>query len=173
MDQYPYRFQAPIDRYDFGTYHYTVVYLPWEITDRLPMDEYPRLRVRAEIDHVPVEGALMPDRLGSPQTRHLDYDPGRAGERIWYLMVSRKVMSRLGKAIGDDVSVRFGVADQNAVEIPDALQEMLDDNPRLREIWDTLSAGKRRGLVHPIATARTAPTLHKRLTALEATLLDL
>ena len=120
--------------------------MPTEITDSLPVKEFPRLRIEAEIDDVPVAGTLMPDRLGSPQTSHLEGALGEAGLQVWYLMASKKVLKQIGKRIGDEVEVRLRVADQSAVVIPDALAGYLDAQPEVREAWGKLTPGKQRGL---------------------------
>jgi Bacteriocin-protection, YdeI or OmpD-Associated/Domain of unknown function (DUF1905) len=172
MDHFAFHFSTQIDKYDFGKYFYTVVYLPEQLVPELPLEQFPRLRIEAEVNGFTVHGALMPDVLGSPQTKHL---LGKNAEprRIWYLMVSKKVLNAIGKSLGDQVSVDFRIADQNQVEIPSALQDMLEENPRLQEIWDTLTPGKKRGFAHTIQTAKTEKTRLKRLEVLEVSLLEL
>jgi Bacteriocin-protection, YdeI or OmpD-Associated/Domain of unknown function (DUF1905) len=172
VDSFTHHFTATVDKYDFGTYFYTVVYLPQNIADTLPLQQYPRLRVDAEIDGHPVQGALMPDTLGSPQTKHLSGHPSER-RRIWYLMVSKKVLTRIAKALGEEVHVQFSIADQNSVEVPGALQDMLEENPRLQEIWQKLTPGKQRGFAHTIRSAKTEKTRLKRLENLEIMLLEL
>ena len=166
-------FAATVDKYDFGKYFYTVVYFPKVVTDALPLEQYPRLRLAAEIDGVTVDGALMPDKVGSAQTKHLLEAGLPAGQQIWYYIVSKKLLRKIGKTLGDTVTVYFTIADQDAVNVPRALSELLEQNDRLREIWQTLSAGKRRGLVHGLNTAKTSATRAKRLEQLEIALLEI
>jgi hypothetical protein len=173
MDAFTHQFTTPVDMYDFGKYFYTVVYLPQDIADTLPLQQYPRLRVDAEIDGHPVQGALIPDTLGSPQTKHLLARPSAERRRIWYLMVSKKILTRVAKSLGDEVHVQFSIADQNSVEVPGALQDMLEENPRLQEIWQKLTPGKQRGFAHTVRSAKTEKTRLKRLEALEIMLLEL
>jgi len=165
-------FTTTLNKYDFGKYFYTVVYFPQHVLDTLPLEQFPRLRLEAEIDGVFVEGALMPDKAGSAQTRHLRGEGLLEGQRVWYFLVSKKVLKAIGKALGDEVLVSFTVADQDAVDLPRALEELLEDHPRLCEAWDALSAGKKRSLVHPIKTAKTQATRARRLEELEILLLE-
>ena len=173
MGDFLFCFTAHIDKYDFGKYFYTVVYLPKQMVPKLPLEQFPRLRIEAEVNGFMVNGALMPDVMGSPQTKHLPLEANEEPQRIWYLMVSKKVLKAIGKSLGDQVTVRFRIADQNQVEIPFALQEMLEGNPRLQDIWDTLTPGKKRGFAHTIQSAQTEKTRLKRLEILEISLLEL
>jgi Bacteriocin-protection, YdeI or OmpD-Associated len=173
VERYTNGFAAVVDKYDFGKYFYTVVYFPRAITDELPLDQYPRLRLEAEIDGLSVDGALMPDKVGSAQTKHL-LDAGLPeGQKIWYYIVSKKVLQKIGKSLGNEVTVYFRIAQQDAVDVPGALTELLERNERLREKWQALSAGKRRGLVHGLNTAKTSATRTKRLEQIEIALLEL
>lgn len=164
-------FSTVVDRYDFDAYHYTVAYLPPDATVHLPLETHPRLRVEATVDGVLVIGALMPDRVGSNQTSHL-LETRPEGERVWYLMIPKRVLKRLKKTLGDPLEVAVRPGDQDAVDEPKALSDALEANPRLRDLWDALTPGKRRTLAHPIRAARTEATRQKRLEALEVTLLE-
>ncbi|MEL6327735.1 MAG: YdeI/OmpD-associated family protein [Cyanobacteria bacterium J06626_23] len=138
-------FEAPIEYHDFGRMGYTVVYLPEEIREQLPFDEYPRLRVDAEVNEQPIDGAFQPG-----QGRH-------------YLMLSKRLLKSAELSLGDVVSVNFRVADQDAVTVPDELQRALDANAQTLALWEKLTPGKRRGLAHRVASARTMPTRLKRV----------
>ncbi len=141
----PYEFTAPVEAHDFETFSYTVVYLPERLVTALPLDRHPRLRIEAEVNGVPLKAALMP-----------------AGGR-WYLMLSKAMLKRAGLAMGDQAHIAFAVADQDAVDVPPPLAEALDAEPELREAWEALTPGKRRGLAHRVASAKTAPTIAKRV----------
>lgn len=153
---HPHVFTASIERRHMGgELHYTVVFLPREIAERLPLDRWPRLRVDASVGGVPVEGTWMP-----------------SGDGRRYLMTPRKLLKRLGIGVGDEVEVSFAVADQDAVAVPPALAEALAEHDDLRGIWERWSPGKRRGLAHRIAQARTEPTRRKRVEEVLAALAD-
>lgn len=174
MNHYPYSFDAKVDKYDFGKYFYTVVYIPQSIVTELPLNEFPRLRINAQIDGlILIEGALTPDKLGSPQTKHLSFNHNLKGTSIWYLLLSKKTLKAIKKEIGSIVQVRFNIADQDHVEIPAALQSMLDKNQRINDTWKGLSAGKKRSLVFPILNSKTSHTLNSRLEILHDLLLDM
>ena len=81
----------------------------------------------------------------------------------FYLMVSRRLMKRLGAENGDEIEIRFGLADQDAVRVPVELAEALDAHADLREVWDGWTAGKRRGWAHRVASAKAAETRRRRV----------
>jgi hypothetical protein len=165
-------FSATLEKYDFGKYFYTVVYFPQSVTDVLPLTEHPRLRVHAIVNGYHLDGALMPDRIGSKQTKHLK-TPSNTGQKVWYLLLGKRVLNSIKKQLGEEVTVFFAIADQEAVNVPRILEERLLEQPRLQEIWDSLTAGKKRGLVHPLNSAKSLATKQKRLEQLELLLLEL
>ncbi len=144
---YPYQFEAPICHHDVGSdkYRYRVVYLPDALKTELPLGEYPRLRINGEVDELPFEAALTPVR-------------GK-----WYILFSRASLSKIGKNVDDIVSVRFEIADQDAVTVPEALDNALQGDAHMQTLWDNLTAGKKRALAHRVASAKTAPTQAKRI----------
>jgi Bacteriocin-protection, YdeI or OmpD-Associated len=172
VDHFPHQFVTIIDKYDYGKYFYTVFYLPDEVRTELPLEQNPRLRIEAEINGFALEGALLPDRIGSAQTKHL-LTSANQGQKIWYCVISKDTLKRIGKTLGEEIFVALRFGDQNAVEMPGALQEWLRQNTRLQEIWDRLTPGKKRGFAHQIKTAKTIKTREKRLEALEIQLLEL
>lgn len=171
-----YQFTANLDKYDFQKYVYTGVYLPAAIIEELARElaKYPRLRIDALVDDAFINAALIPDKVGSMQTKHLLINhPELESQRIWFLTVSSKVLKAIGKQIGEVVEVKFTIADQNYVEIPDGLNQYLNQNPSIKAKFESLTAGKKRSLVQPLLTARTKETFEKRLLVLQETLFDL
>ena len=144
---YDFEFDAPITTHDVGAsrYVYTVVFCPDDIARALPLREYPRLRIRGEIEDAPIEAALNP-----------------AGGR-WYLLLSKQRLREIGRRVGDTVSVRFSVTDQDRVEIPALLADALASSPELRTEWDRQSAGMQRGLAYRITSAKREATQVRRL----------
>jgi uncharacterized protein YdeI (YjbR/CyaY-like superfamily) len=61
------------------------------------------------------------------------------------------------------LEVRFKVADQDAVDIPDYLSNALQKHPAERALWDAATPGKKRGLAFKVAAAKTDPTRQKRV----------
>ena len=141
---HPFEITVPVTRRPMGKeLFYTVVELPSDLD--LPFGGQPRLRVEGEIDGLPFEGTWMPG-AGGPH----------------YLMTPAKTLRRIGKAVGDDVTLRFSIADPDAVREPPELTEALAEMPDLREIWDGWSPGKRRGYAHRVHTAKAPATKSKR-----------
>ena len=143
---YPHSFEGPVEVHDVGSdrYLYRVVWLPGDVAQALPLAEFPRLRVEGEMNDVPFESALHPVR-------------GR-----WYLLLSEAFLKRALPNGDGLLDVRFAVADQNAVSIPDELAELLEFDSTARSAWSALSPGKRRFLAHPVSTAKRKDTRERR-----------
>ncbi|MEN0087824.1 MAG: YdeI/OmpD-associated family protein [Pseudomonadota bacterium] len=156
----PYEFTATIDMIDYGRMVYAVVFVPPPLAAKLPFDSQPRLRVVAELrtngsDREIVEhaGALLPESRGH------------------YILLSKKVLTKLKAEIGDEISIAFAIDDPDRVDVPSILSEALAEEPDLEDAWRALTPGKRRGLAYRIAQAKTEPTKHKRLDELRMQLL--
>ena len=147
MSFYPHAFEAPIEYHSVGsdTYAYTVVFVPEELADALPLEAHPRLRISGEVSDTPIEAALTPVR-------------GR-----WYILLSKRVLKTIDARIGDLVEVRFKIADQDAVDVPLALQRALAAHPTEAALWEAATPGKQRGLAYRVTTAKTDPTREKHI----------
>lgn len=142
-------FEGEIERFGVGKTRkvwYRVVFLPADIAASLPFGAYPRLRIEGEIADVPVAGAWIP-----------------AGDGRHYFIVGPRVLKDAGVDIGDRVEMRFGIADQNAVDVPPELQRALAANAAALQAWEALTPGKQRGWAHLVHGARTAPTRSRRI----------
>ena len=153
---YPYAFEGRLVRHGVGRARqiwYKVVFLPASLVSELPFSRFPRLRVDAEIGECSASGAWLPSGDG----RH-------------YFIVAPPVIKAMAAQVGDTMPFRFAVADQDAVDVPEALQRALVANPNSLTAWNKLSPGKRRGLTYPIHAARTEATradrVHKLIVAL-------
>ena len=144
---YDHEFEGPIAYHDVGSerYRYTVVYLPDHLKPSLPLEEFPRLRIAGEVNDYPFDAALTPVK----------------GE--WYILLSKRTLEAIEARVDDEVTVRFRVADQDAVEVPEALRLALEDSPAIKALWDGLTPGKKRGLAYRVGSAKTAPTQAKRV----------
>lgn len=147
MDFFPHQFAGKVVRHDIGsdTYAYTVVWVPGEIATNLQLEKTPRLRVVGEIGEVPFKGALHPVR----------------GQ--WYILLSKKMLARIGCSHGDHVDVHFRPDRQDTVDVPAVLQTALADDDELRDLWDGQTPGKQRSLAYLVASAKTPPTQLKRI----------
>ena len=159
MSFYQHEFAGEIARHSMGInkrgeLFYTVVYVPTETIEALPLDEHPRLRVEGEIAEMPFEGAINPSK-----GRH-------------YLMVSKKLMKARALVVGDEVAVRFNVGDQDYVDISAELQQALDDNPTAMALWDNLTAGRKRGFATLVNSAKRSATREARAAKVIGYILD-
>ena len=141
-------FEAEIVRHSMGTnargeLHYTVVFLPADVTAALPGGG--PLRAAGEIAEMPIEGALMPT----------------GGRR--YLMVPRPLMRGRGLEVGDAVEVRLSLADPDAVDVPSELRVAIHAEEAIASGWDALTPGRKRGLAHRVVSAKRAETRAKRV----------
>jgi Bacteriocin-protection, YdeI or OmpD-Associated/Domain of unknown function (DUF1905) len=146
MSAYPFAFEGIIAYYTFDRYAYTVIYLPENLERKLPFDSHPRLRIAGEVADFPVEGAWQP-----------------AGDGRRYFILSKRFLRAAGVAVGDVVEMRFGIADQNAVMVPDALVAALTRNRPLDRKWRSLTPGAQRAFAHRVATAKTEATQARRI----------
>ncbi|MEO1792878.1 MAG: YdeI/OmpD-associated family protein [Cyanobacteria bacterium J06629_19] len=144
MTDFPYIFDSPIVSHDWGKFSYSVVFVPEDMQAELSFDQFPRLRVEAEVGNTPFSGAFQPvkDR--------------------YYLLLSKRFLKSAGLALGDWVTVRLRIADQDAVDVPPALQLALDEDGHAKALWEKLTPGKRRGLAYQVASAKTTPTQTRR-----------
>ncbi|MEM6596154.1 MAG: YdeI/OmpD-associated family protein [Pseudomonadota bacterium] len=153
MEFYPFDYETEVTIRDFGKYHYVCINLPSDMEKALPFKEYPRLRVKGEMSGYDFEGAWQPQKDGSR-----------------WLMIPKEIQKAAGLEIGDTIRVSFGLADQNAVTEPPELVDALSEAPEVREAWDALTPGKRRGFCFAIDKAKAPATKQKRIAELFDTL---
>ncbi|MEL6688126.1 MAG: YdeI/OmpD-associated family protein [Pseudomonadota bacterium] len=102
--------------------------------------------MEGEIADVPISNAFIP-----------------TGDGRVYVIVGPEVRDAADVGLSDRVEMRFKVADQNAVDVPDRLAERLEQNPRIKSLWERLPPGKKRGMSHHVGTAKTDKTREKRV----------
>jgi len=151
---FPHSFTAQVVHHDVGSerYRYTVVFVPDEVKADLPLGEYPKLRITGEVDDHPIEAALTPV----------------TGEH--YILLSKKLLAAIGKRLGDEVELRFRIADQDAVEVPERLSDVLARDAAMRALWEDATPGKQRALAYMVAAAKRAETQDKRIAQVFAVL---
>jgi hypothetical protein len=143
---YPYEFTDCVAYYAFDRYAYTVLFLPSELQANLPFKKFPRLRIEGEINDWPVQGAWQP-----------------AGDGKYYLILSKRFLKEAGLAAGSFVSMRFCIADQNAVDVPAELALSIKKNKTFAKAWEKLTPGTQRAFSHRVASAKAESTRHRRL----------
>lgn len=151
---FPHAFTAEIVQHDVGSerYRYTVIFVPEEVKADLPLGTYPKLRISGEVDDHPIEAALTPVR----------------GEH--YILLSKKLLAAIGKGLGDEVELRFRIADQDAVDVPERLEAALARDAAMRALWQAATPGKQRALAYMVASAKRAATQDQRIDKVAAVL---
>lgn len=86
-----------------------------------------------------------------------------------FLWTGQSLLDRIGASPGEMVEVRLRPAPDDAVDTPEDVAGALA-RAGMTAVWEGLTAGKRRGLLYQIATAKTAPTRDKRIARLVADL---
>lgn len=155
---YLHSFEGPVDRFGVGKTRkvwYTVLFLPPELESELPFGAYPRLRVEGEIADLPVEGAWIP-----------------TGDGRRCFIVAPRVLKGAAISIGDVIEMRFGIADQSAVDMPAELVAALARSAEAGAAWRALTPGKQRGLTHRIHGAKAPETRRRRTDEVIAILID-
>lgn len=135
-------FEGRIEPLTWGRATYTILRLPDAAAQALA----PARRVAGEINDHPVNLAL---------TRAPVVD----GVFLW---TGQSLLDRIGLALFDLVEVRLRPAPDDTVDLDPDVQAALRAADRLAR-WDSLSPGRRRGLLYQISTAKTDTTRRKRI----------
>lgn len=147
MTWFTHSFEAVIERHSLGRkIWYHVLFLPPDIAAELPFDQHPQLRIEGEIADVPVKSAFIP-----------------AGDGRYYVIVSPETLKDADVRAGQSVDMRFRVADQSAVVVPEDLARALALDGEAAAAWDALTVGRRRGLAHHVASAKSTATRERRI----------
>jgi hypothetical protein len=144
MGYYAYSFEAQVAVLAYAPYDYTVIYVPPDIEHALQLELHPRLRIEGEIAEHPFNAAIIPSQQG----RHI--------------ILSRELLRDAGLQLGDVVEVRFNIADQDAVALPEELELALDADPDAREAWEQLTPGRRRGFAHLVGKPKSEATRQRK-----------
>jgi uncharacterized protein YdeI (YjbR/CyaY-like superfamily) len=67
-----------------------------------------------------------------------------------------------GIKIGDPVTVSFHLVDPDKLDLPEALQAVLDQDDAAKTAWDNLTTGYRRSLIHYITSVKRVDSQIKR-----------
>lgn len=145
MSDYPYQFEAKIEKYDFGKMFYSVVYVPEDVLSQIEFGKTKRLRIEGEVNGIRIQAAMMPTK-------------GK-----WYIMISKKLQKLCGATLGEVASIDFEIADQDSVTVPTELQFALEASPAAHDVWQSWTAGKRRSWCHRVATAKMSETRERRV----------
>lgn len=135
-------FEGRVEPVTWGRSTYTILRLPDDATRALGNTR----RVEGEIADHPVNLALS-------------RAPVVEGIFLW---TGQSLLDRIGIHPGEPVEVRLRPAPDDRVDLDPDIEAALIAGGVLTT-WESLTPGKRRGLLYQIATAKTAPTRQKRI----------
>lgn len=138
-------FEAAVEPMIWGRATYTVFRVPKAVVTALG----PTRRVEGEIAEHPVNLAL---------SRAPVFD----GIFLW---AGQSLLDRIGIEPNQSVELRLRPAPDDLVDLPDDISHALIAQGRMT-VWEALTAGKRRGLIHHVASAKTDATRQKRIVKL-------
>ena len=146
-----YKFEAMIEPLDWGKATYTILRVPADVAAALKADG--AQRVEGEINDFPVNFRLST----SPEVDGV------------FLWTGKTTMDTAGIAPFEPLQVRLRKADPDLVETPEDVMAALQAAGN-SAIWSALTAGKRRGLLYQVASAKRASTRTRRIEKLIAEL---
>lgn len=135
-------FEARVEPLTWGRSTYTILRLPEDASRALSKTR----RVEGEIADHPVNLALS-------------RAPVVEGVFLW---TGQSLLDRIGIRPGAPVEVRLRPAPDDRVDLDPDIEAALIAG-RVLAAWETLTPGKRRGLLYQIATAKTDQTRLKRI----------
>lgn len=141
------RFSAVIEPMEWGARTYTVLRLPATVAAQLQAQG--ATRVEGEINDHPVNFALSTS-------------PKIEGVFLW---AGKTTMEAAGIAQFEPLEVRLRKADPTEVETPEDLSAALRAAGKT-EAWRAQMAGKRRGMLYQVNTAKRAETRARRIAKL-------
>ena len=86
-----------------------------------------------------------------------------------FLYTGKSLLDRIGVSPDEPLEVRLRPAPTDQVDVPDDVTKALRAADRTAH-WDSLSPGKRRGVLHQITSAKRAETREKRIAKMLADL---
>lgn len=140
-------FEGAVEPMEWGKATYTVLRIPPEVVDALGKTK----RVEGEINDHPVNLALTKA-------------PVIDGVFIW---AGKTLLREVGIDPGERIEVRLRAAPDDLVEVPSDVVNALR-SAGLTESWDSLTAGKQRGMLYQVTSAKRAETRLKRIAKLLA-----
>lgn len=142
-------FEASVEPMVWGDSTYTVLRLPTDVLEALTAQR--ARRVEGEINHHPVNLAITKA-------------PVIDGAFVW---AGKSLLREIGIEPGEPLEVRLRKAPDDVVDTPDDVAAALRRAGHTAA-WEALTPGKRRGMLHQIATAKRAETRAKRISKLVA-----
>lgn len=138
-------FEGQVVPMEWGKSVYTVLPIPDDVAETLQAQG--AKRVEGEINDHPVNLAIATS-------------PAIDGFFLW---AGKSLLDEIGIAPGDRFEVTLRKANADKVEMPDDVILALRQAER-SDLWNALTPGKQRGLLHGINTAKRPETRIKRIT---------
>lgn len=138
-------FEGAVEPAEWGRATYTILRLPHGVVEALGNAK----RVEGEINEHWVNLSLS-------------RAPVVEGVFLW---AGRSLLDRLGVEPGAPLEVRLRPAPDDQVDTPEDVAAALRV-AGMTAVWEGMTAGKRRGMLYQIGTAKTVPTRAKRIEAL-------
>jgi len=137
------RFRAPLEQGSLAL-GWIIARVPFDPAEAWP--KMIRLRVRGEINDFAFRTSLFPDPRGG-----------------FYLLVNRAMQKAAGAHLGDAADFRLEPdLEARAAELPDELAVLLDDEPGLRDWYDSLTEYTRREIGKWVSSVKTDASRMKR-----------
>lgn len=146
-----YCFEAAIEPMAWGKSTYTILRLPGDVAEALKAEG--AKRVEGEIGDHPVNLAMTTA-------------PVIEGVFLW---TGQSLLEAAGVSPGQRLEIRLRKADPDQVETPDDVAAGLRAAGKSAD-WDALSAGKKRGMLYHVTSAKRADTRTRRIAKLIAEL---
>ena len=128
-----FRFSAPLSPVK-AAFLNSVIFVPGKVVAQLPNG---RVRVEGTFNGAPFALAVQHMKDGSR-----------------YFSVSAPLRKAAGIKVGDQVQVSFTLVDPDKVEIPEELEAVLAQDDRAMEVWNGLTRGYQRSLIHYVASVK-------------------
>lgn len=135
-------FEGAVEPMDWGKATYTILRVPPDIIEALG----PTRRVEGEINDHPINMALTK----APVIDDV------------FLYAGKSVLREIGIEPGERIEVRLRPAPDDAVDVPSDVTNALR-SAGLTEAWEALTAGKQRGMLYQVTSAKRPETRAKRI----------
>ena len=129
-----------------GELIYRVLHLPQSLCDELGLGAKERMRIVGVLEGEVIRLALNPDK----RSTH-------------FLIVSKSLLRRVGRDVGDLVEVHFDVEADDYVDVPAILQQALDADSEAEAVWLGLTPGKQRMWTTLVDRAKRPDTKERRV----------
>ena len=129
---------APIE----GNYVEHGIFLPADLIEKLPKK---LLRAKGTINDFPFALAIQYRKNG-----------------MRFIMTSKALVKAANLRVGLLASVTFTLVDADVIEMPEELEAVLAQDEHAKEIWDTFTLGRKRGLAYYVNSAKSIDSRIKR-----------